>query len=107
MGRAERQKAEVLAALRAEIAHPRPASLDDADERPVVGYLCAYTPPELLRAAGVHPLRLIYFQHTGGKGLELRYEGPGVRKQLVPRSAFLRRGRASSGIPQRRRSTQW
>jgi hypothetical protein len=33
---------------------------------------------------GKHPIRLIYFQGRGGKGLEVNYRGPGVKKQEIP-----------------------
>ncbi|HLP17270.1 MAG TPA: alpha-L-fucosidase [Bacteroidota bacterium] len=35
-------------------------------------------------AAGYHPLRIEYFQGTGGKELKFSYRGPGVKKQDVP-----------------------
>ena len=34
--------------------------------------------------AGLHPIRVEYFQGIGGLGLEVRYEGPGVEKKLIP-----------------------
>ncbi len=34
--------------------------------------------------AGLHPIRIEYFQGTGGLGLEVRYEGPGIEKQQIP-----------------------
>ena len=34
--------------------------------------------------AGLHPIRIEYFQGIGGLGLEVRYEGPGVEKKLIP-----------------------
>jgi hypothetical protein len=33
---------------------------------------------------GKHPIRLIYFQGSGGKGFEVSYRGPGVKKQEIP-----------------------
>ncbi|HLP16276.1 MAG TPA: alpha-L-fucosidase [Bacteroidota bacterium] len=35
-------------------------------------------------AAGYHPLRIQYFQGTGGKDLKFSYRGPGAAKQDVP-----------------------
>ncbi len=34
--------------------------------------------------AGMHPIRVEYFQGARGAGLEVRYEGPGTGKQLIP-----------------------
>lgn len=34
--------------------------------------------------AGLHSIRVPYYQGGGGKGLEVRYEGPGINKQLIP-----------------------
>lgn len=50
-------RAAALAALEAAVAAPRPPALAAAGA-PVVGYLCAYVPPEILLAAGLRPLRL-------------------------------------------------
>jgi len=33
---------------------------------------------------GKHPIRLVYFQGRGGKGLKVSYRGPGVTKQEIP-----------------------
>jgi hypothetical protein len=38
--------------------------------------------------AGYHPIRVEYFNATGGLGLEFRWEGPGVRPGPVPASAL-------------------
>ncbi|MFC1502019.1 chitobiase/beta-hexosaminidase C-terminal domain-containing protein, partial [bacterium] len=43
---------------------------------------------EIALAAGFHPFKLTFFQGMGGKGLEVRYEGPGVEKQEIPSKAF-------------------
>jgi hypothetical protein len=37
---------------------------------------------------GLHPIRVEYFQGTGGSGLEVRYEGPGIEKQQIPTKAL-------------------
>jgi len=34
--------------------------------------------------AGWHPIELIYFQGEGGQGLEVRYEGAGIQKMIIP-----------------------
>lgn len=39
-------------------------------------------------AAGLHPIRVGYFQGGGGAGLELRWSGPGVAEQAIPAEAW-------------------
>ena len=39
-------------------------------------------------AAGLHPVRVRYFNRTGDEGLALSWQGPGFAKQPVPDSAF-------------------
>lgn len=39
-------------------------------------------------AAGYHPLRVEFFENGGGAGLEFRWSGPGIAKQIVPASAL-------------------
>jgi len=34
--------------------------------------------------AGMHTVRVIFFQGASGHGLEVRYEGPGIEKQIIP-----------------------
>ena len=41
--------------------------------------------------AGLHSLRLDYFQHLGGRDLYLKWVGPGVPLQMVPVSALRHR----------------
>jgi hypothetical protein len=43
---------------------------------------------EIALAAGWHPIELVYFQGTGGLGLDLYWRGPGFGKRLIPSSAF-------------------
>jgi len=43
-------------------------------------------------AAGYHPLRIEYFEASGGAGVILRWSGPGITKQVVPASALWRIG---------------
>lgn len=38
--------------------------------------------------AGMHPIKITFFQGMGGKGLEVLYEGPGVEKQQLPAGAL-------------------
>jgi hypothetical protein len=35
-------------------------------------------------AAGMHPIEVLFFQGEGGFGLEVRWEGPSVAKQVIP-----------------------
>lgn len=39
-------------------------------------------------AAGLHPLRVEWFNATGGLGLRLEWEGPGIARAAVPAEAF-------------------
>jgi len=42
-------------------------------------------------AAGKHPIEVRYFEKTGDQVIEVRYEGPGIAKQLVPEVVLFRR----------------
>jgi len=33
---------------------------------------------------GLHPIRLLFFEGSGGESLEVSYEGPGIPKQPIP-----------------------
>jgi hexosaminidase len=46
--------------------------------------------------AGLHPITLTYFQAYGPMALELLVEGPGVPRQRVPASWFVRRTTTST-----------
>lgn len=35
-------------------------------------------------AAGVYPITVKFFERSGGHGLQVRYKGPGISKQLIP-----------------------
>ncbi len=35
-------------------------------------------------ASGFHPIRVFYFNKTGGEGLIVSFQGPGIDKQPVP-----------------------
>lgn len=41
-------------------------------------------------SAGLHPIKVTFFQKTGGLGLVVSYQGPGIAKQPIPDSALLR-----------------
>jgi hypothetical protein len=43
-------------------------------------------------AAGLHPLTVAMFEQSGGFGLEVSYEGPGIARQPVPSAALFRPG---------------
>ena len=38
--------------------------------------------------AGLHPIRIEYFEHGGGESLAFLYEGPGISKQEVPATSL-------------------
>jgi probable HAF family extracellular repeat protein len=46
----------------------------------------------LMLSAGYHRLVVEFFEGTGGAGLEFRWSGPGIAKQLVPASALWQAG---------------
>ncbi|MBL7113601.1 MAG: chitobiase/beta-hexosaminidase C-terminal domain-containing protein [Bacteroidales bacterium] len=39
-------------------------------------------------SAGLFSFRLEYYQGEGGRGLEVKYKGPGIEKQVIPGEAF-------------------
>ncbi len=39
--------------------------------------------------AGRHPLWVTYFERNGGQTLQVRYQGPGITKALIPDSVFI------------------
>jgi hypothetical protein len=43
---------------------------------------------EMALEAGWHAFELVYFQGTGGLGLELSWRGPGFPKSSIPAEAF-------------------
>ena len=45
---------------------------------------------EVALKAGLHPIRIEYFEHGGGESLSFHYEGPGIMKQEVPSTALRR-----------------
>ncbi len=40
---------------------------------------------------GLHPVRIEYFNKTGGEGLSISWKGPGIALEVVPPSAFSHR----------------
>ncbi len=46
---------------------------------------------EIALAAGWHPIELVYFQGTGGRGLQVAYEGPGFLQKPIPEDALRQR----------------
>jgi len=59
-------------------------------------------PGEVKLKAGLHPIKLMYFQAEAGQGLEVRYAGPGISKQLIPASLLFRKPRLSHEPKERR-----
>jgi len=49
--------------------------------------------------AGRHALTVHFAQGAGGFGLEVRWEGPGIAKALVPANALFRIGTATATVP--------
>jgi hypothetical protein len=45
---------------------------------------------EIALEGGWHPFELVYFQGTGGLGLEVSWRGPGFEKTTIPAGAFRR-----------------
>ncbi|MEK6235471.1 MAG: DUF1592 domain-containing protein, partial [Planctomycetales bacterium] len=50
-------------------------------------------------AAGSHAITVTYFNGTGGNGLTVSWEGPGIDKQLIPKSALTVRPGTFSSEP--------
>jgi hypothetical protein len=48
-------------------------------------------------AAGLHEMAVAFFEATGNQVLEVRYEGPGVTKQLIPDNRLYREAQAQGG----------
>ena len=40
--------------------------------------------------AGMHPITVTMFEKTGGEGLDVEYEGPGIARQAIPDDALYR-----------------
>jgi alpha-L-fucosidase len=41
-------------------------------------------------ASGLHPIRVTFFEKTGGDELKVAYKGPGIEKQVIPDSMLLK-----------------
>ena len=41
-------------------------------------------------SAGYHPIRVTFFEKTGGDGLKVFYSGPGIQRQEIPNSQLFR-----------------
>ena len=41
--------------------------------------------------AGMHPIRVIFFQKQGDKGLDVQLQGPGIKKQSIPAESLSHR----------------
>ena len=41
--------------------------------------------------AGLHPVTVTFFEQSGGEKLEVSYEGPGIKKQVIPKEAYFMR----------------
>lgn len=46
--------------------------------------------------AGLHPIRVDYFQHSGRKHLQIFYEGPGLPRQVISPSVLFHKGNKRS-----------
>jgi hypothetical protein len=44
--------------------------------------------------AGLHPIKVQFFESTGDESLQVSYEGPGVPKQEIPPAAYFRKAQA-------------
>jgi len=44
-------------------------------------------------AAGLHPIRVEYFENTGGYDLKVLWSGPGLKKQDIPAAALVSEGK--------------
>ena len=47
--------------------------------------------------AGLHPIRIDYFQASGGAMASLEWEGPGIAREVVPATAFAHRAEPGAG----------
>jgi hypothetical protein len=51
--------------------------------------------------AGMHALRVLYFDALGGEILKVSYQGPGIPKTRIPENVLFRPGSAPTTVPQR------
>ena len=40
----------------------------------------------------MHPVTVSFFEQGGAEKLEVSYEGPGIKKQVIPKEAYFMRG---------------
>ncbi len=45
--------------------------------------------------AGMHAIRVEFFEYAGGEALQVSYQGPGISKQPIPAGALFHKGKAS------------
>ena len=57
--------------------------------------------------AGAHAITVLYFNRTGGAGLEVGYAGPGIKKQRIPDSALTTFAPAPGMIEPSARQRAW
>ena len=43
---------------------------------------------ELALAEGLHPIEIRFFQRAGGDGLELKWQVPGGKAELIPEANY-------------------
>ena len=46
---------------------------------------------EIPLAKGYHPIKILFFQDTGGDDLQVQWKGPGFEKQLIPAAVLFRK----------------
>lgn len=49
-------------------------------------------------STGYHAIKVQYFQKSGGKGLQVQYQGPGIAKQAIPGNLLFHPGNYSAGL---------
>lgn len=57
--------------------------------------------------AGAHEIVVTYFDNGGGDGLQVSWEGPGIKKQVIPTSALRPAGQADLRIAAIQAITAW
>lgn len=54
---------------------------------------------DITLSKGVYPITVKYFERSGGQGLEVRYQGPGISKKLIPDIALKSGEKPSVAVP--------
>lgn len=49
--------------------------------------------------AGIHDIRVSYFERTGGEVLEVKYAGPGISKQVIPSGKLYKAVEEQNAVP--------